>query len=751
MNRSMATLSTTFAIWVAFCGGCQPRAATQPPSSERAAAGTSVHASPAQQTPQTLAALPKSMEPAVASPKSAAPVEATMLPTEGMWLFNALPIQRLKALGFEPTPEWAENLRLASVHVGGASGAFVSADGLVLTNHHVASGGLQNISRPGKDYLRDGFLARNASEEIPLPGMELRVLESIEDVTARVKSAVDPSLQGEQAVKARNAAFAAISRQSQEKTGLQSDVVTLYGGAVYDLYRYKRYTDVRIVFAPEKAIAFFGGDPDNFEYPRYDLDITLLRVYENGKPAHIDHYLRISPSGVSEGELVFVSGHPGRTDRLLPVAVLEGMRDLTVPLRLQSLERQERVLLAYAARNTEAERQAQQNIFGVQNSLKAYRPRLAALRGDLIPRKRDEERAMRRALGARPDLRHFEDAYQRVASAEAGLRKVFLPMDMIEGGDAFQSVLFRYARELVRLAAEDAKPDDQRLPEYTESRRKPLEHRLFADEPVYPEMEIARLAESLRFFQDKMGPSDPMVAKVLNGKSPDERARQLMEGSKLASAAERKRVRDEGAAAIDTSNDAMIELAKSIDPDAREARRAYESQVEEPLTQSLTELNQARFALFGSDLYPDATGTLRLAFGLVKGYPQDGQQIPPWTTLGGAFEHEQQHGSKPPFELPASWNHARDQLRLQTPLNFVSTADITGGNSGSPVVNRNAELVGIIFDSNRQGVASNFAYSDKQDRAVSVDSRSILEALKKVYGAEALLDELRGDHAATAP
>ncbi len=666
-----------------------------------------------------------------------------LAPTEGMWLFNALPAEQLHALGFDPTQSWADHLRLASVHVGGASGAFVSSDGLVLTNHHVASYGLQNISRPGKDYLRDGFLARTHDQEIPLPGMELRVLESMEDVTDRVNAMVDPKLTGEQAVKARNAAFAAISRESQEKTGLQSEVITLYGGALYQLYRYKRYTDVRVVFAPEKAIAFFGGDPDNFEYPRYDLDITFLRVYENGKPAHIDHFLKIAPQGVSEQELVFVSGHPGRTDRLLPVAVLKGMRDLTLPFRIESLERQEHVLLDYAQRNAEADRQAQENIFGIQNSLKATRPRLLALRGPLMSEKETEERSFRGMIERHENLRHYDRAYQIIDAAQDQQRKLFVAFDMLEGGAAFQSVLFRYARTLVRLAAEDQKPDEQRLPEYTQSRRRPLEHQLFAREPVYPEMEIARLTESLQFFQEKMKDS-PLVRKVLDGKTPEERARELVNGSKLSDAAERERIRKEGTSAIESSTDAMIQLARLIDDDARNIRGEYEATVEEPQTQALTDINKARFELFGAKIYPDATRTLRLAFGIVQGYPQAGKQIPAWTTIGGAFQHEQEKGGQDPFALPPSWKRAKGELQLDTPLNFVSTADITGGNSGSPVVNRNAELVGVIFDSNRQGIAMNFAYSDYQARAVAVDSRAIIEALRKIYGAESLLSELIG-------
>jgi peptidase S46-like protein len=664
-------------------------------------------------------------------------------PAEGMWVYNHLPEGRLRTLfNFDVTKEWANNLQLASVKIG-ASGAFVSPDGLILTNHHVAAGGLQNASRAGKDYVTDGFLARSRDEEIKLPGLELSVLESIQDVTDRVNQGVDPVLKGEAAVKARNAVVARIESESQKATGLQSNVVTLYGGARYDLYRYKRYTDVRCVFAPEMAVAFFGGDPDNFEYPRYDLDITVLRAYEKGQPARVKNYLRISTQGVHENDLVFVSGNPGSTDRLLPVATLKMMRDLALPLALEGLERQERVLIDYSNRGPEERRQAQRDLFGIQNSLKALRPREAALKSDLMQRKMSEETAMREQFRQRADLSHYDQAYEENAVAEQRRGRLLVPYAFMEQGRGFATSLFSYARALVRLPEESAKPDAERLPEYTQAKRGPLEHRLLAEVPVYPELETARLTESLKFMQAKM-PNSAIVKKILADKSPEDRAKELVGGTKLGDAAERKRLLEGGESAIKESKDPMIELVKSIDPEARQLRRDYESQVEEPTTEALTQINRARFDLYGSQLYPDATGTLRLAYGLVKGYQQDSEEIPAWTTIGGAFEHEQRHDGKPPYQLPDSWHKAHDRLDLKTPLNFVSTADITGGNSGSPVVNRTGELVGIIFDSNRQGVPMNFAYDDVQARAVSVDSRAVIEALRNIYGADALLSELLG-------
>lgn len=698
-----------------------------------------------------LALIALSRSPAAAQVQSAVPADApsgavVLLPTEGMWIYNKLPDHRLSELfHFDLTPSWADHVRLASVKIGGASGAFVSADGLILTNHHVAAGGLQSASGPGRDYVTNGFVARSHDQEIKLPGMEVSVLESIEDVTDRVNAAVDPKLTGEAAVKARNAVFAQIEDQSQHETGLHSMVVTLYGGAIYDLYRYKRYTDIRCAFAPEMAIAYLGGDPDNFEYPRFDLDITLLRAYEDGKPAKIEHYLRLSHRGVQEGDLVFVSGNPGSTDRLLPVAALEAMRDLSLPLRLEELQRSERVLLDYSKQGSEQRRQAQRQVFGVENSLKALRPRLAKLQSaDLMDRKRRQESALRSEIAARQDLRAYASAWDQVAAAERKRAELILPFDFVEGGQALSTALFGYARTLVRLADEDAKPDAQRLPEYTHANRAPLLHRLLAPVPVYPELETARLADSLQYFQEKLGGESPLVKQVLAGRSPPDRARELIAGSHLADLAERKRLLEGGAAAIQASDDAMITLVRLIDPEARRIRAEYESQVIEPMRQAQTSINRARFAIYGSEIYPDATGTLRLAFGLAKGYEQDGENIGAWTTIGGAFKHAGTHGDKPPYQLPQSWVAAKDKLRLQTPLNFVSTADIIGGNSGSPVVDRAGELVGVIFDSNRQGIVDNLDYSDDQRRAVSVDSRAIAESLRAVYSADALVDELTG-------
>jgi hypothetical protein len=659
-----------------------------------------------------------------------------------MWLFNAVPEDRLaKEFHFRPSQQWLDHLRLSCTRLG-ASGAFVSPDGLILTNHHVAAGGLQNASTKDKDYVAEGFLAKTRDQELKLPGLEMTVLEQIEDVTDQVNKLLDPKLTGEAAVKNRNAAFAQIEHASEQATGLQSNIVTLYGGAKYDLYRYKRYTDIRAVFAPEFSIAFFGGDTDNYEYPRYDLDITLLRAYENGQPVHPKDYLKISRAGLKENDLVFAAGNPGTTDRLLPVSALVAMRE-TLPLSVESSERTVRALQSYSSRGAEQARQAQREIFGLQNSLKAMKPRLAAITDTFLAKKSAEETAMRSHLKANPQLTQYDTAWTDIAVAEDRSKSLLFPYRFLEGMLS-STTYFGHARTLLRHAEEAQKSDAQRLPEYTEARFPPLQNRLLSAVPIYPDMETVKLTEFLTFYQEKLGVNSPLIQKVLAGKTPEARARELIAGTKLGDAGERKRLFDGGIQAIDASTDPMILLAKQIDPDARAIRQRYESEVSEPITRALTQINRARFALYGTSLYPDATGTLRLSFGIVKSYPQDGQQIPAFTTMGGALDYAARHAGKPDYTLPASWTVARSAINPQTPLNFVSTADITNGNSGSPVVNTSGELVGIIFDSNRQGVPNNLAFSDYQARAVSVDSRAILEALHSIYHADLLLEELLG-------
>jgi len=665
---------------------------------------------------------------------------------DGMWLFNDPPKKLLKEkYNFDATPEWMAHLQKSSVRFNsGGSGSFVSSEGLVMTNHHVGADALQKLSTAEKDYVKAGFHARTRQEEIKCLDLELNVLMSIEDVTARVNAAIKPGVAPAEAEKARRAVMNTIEQESLEKTGLRSDVITLYHGGLYHLYRFKKYTDVRLVFAPEQDIAFFGGDPDNFEYPRYDLDICFFRVYEDGKPAKIAHHLQWSAAGAADGDLVFVSGHPGHTDRENTVAHLEFIRDRMMPFTLQKLFRREVLLRTFSERELENARRAQDDLFGIENSRKARVGGLAGLQDPpIIGRKTADEKAFRAEVDKSEKLKEkCGTAWNDVSAALRVWEGIYLKWDMLERGTVFNSDLFHIARTLVRMAEETPKPNAERLREYRESARESLEQQLFSTAPIYDNLETVRLTDSLCMYLELAGWQDPLARKVLDGKSPQDRAAQLISGTKLRDVAVRRKLAEGGAKAIESSDDPMIALARLVDPPAREVRKTYEEKVEEPLRQAYARIADARFALKGTDVYPDATFTLRLAFGVVRGYEELGQKLPPWTTIGGAFQHAVKHGSRPPFALPETWLKHMDQLKLDTPLNFVFTADIIGGNSGSPVVNRKGELVGIVFDGNLQSLVWDYVYDDKVGRAIAVDSRGIVEALRKVYRATALADEL---------
>ncbi len=664
---------------------------------------------------------------------------------EGMWLFNNPPRELLKSkYQFDPTEEWLELVQKASVRFNnGGSGSFVSPHGLVMTNHHVALDALEKLSTKTKDYVTEGFLARSTKEELPAVDLELNVLMSIEDVTDRVKAAVKPNMSLAEAFAARRAAIAQIEAESQNKTGLRSDVVTLYQGGQYHLYRFKRYTDVRLVFAPEQQIAFFGGDADNFSYPRYCLDCAFFRVYEEGKPAQTPHYLKWSQGGAKEGELVFVSGHPGRTSRLNTVAELEYLRDIGFPYLLQRLYRWEVMASVYSGRSEEHTRKAKDFLFSVANSRKARKGGLAGLLSpELMQRKIAEEKELRAAVANNPELKEVAKAWDTIAELQKVRAANIRTYILFEAGAAFNTTLFSYARTLVRAADEFAKPNEKRLGEFAESGKKSLELRLFSRQPIYTDFEIEKLADSLTWLCEQGGFKNKLIQRILAGKSPKKRAAELILNTKLLDVKERQRLYQGGKAAIQNSDDPLIQLAILVDPLSRKVRNTIETKLEEPKKQAYDLIAKAKFAVEGTNTYPDATFTLRLAFGTVKGYQEAGQHVPYQTYYRGLYERAQARNYKPPFDLPPRWLERKDKLNLRVPLNFVCTADIIGGNSGSPVINRRAEVVGLIFDGNIQSLVLDFAYTDDQARAVSVHSEGILEALRSMYNAQALVAEI---------
>jgi hypothetical protein len=668
---------------------------------------------------------------------------------EGLWLFNHPPKKHLKEKhGFEPPQSWYDHLQKASVRFNsGGSGSFISADGLVMTNHHVGLGALQKLSSKKKDYVKDGFYAKTPAEEFKSVDEELNVLMEIIDVTKEVKAAVLPDMTPEKAFEARRGAIAKIEADSEKKTGYRSNVIMLYQGGQYHLYRFKVYTDVRLVFAPEQQIAFYGGDPDNFAFPRYDLDVCLFRVYENDKPARIEHFLKWSKDGVKKDDLVFVSGHPGHTDRLNTVADLEYQRDILYPFALQRLHRLEVMLSIFSQQIAENERIAKRTLFSVANSRKAREGALAGLQDPaLMARKITEEKALRAAVAKNADLKDAIGAWDALAKVQKIRAANAKQYNMFEGGMGFNSLCFGYARTLVRAAEEYPKPNEQRLSEYGDSGKKSLVIRLFSKEPIDNDFEVAKLADSLTWLCEVIGFKDPLVQKVLAGKSPRERAADLIAGTKLQYVAERVKLFDGGKTAIAASDDAMIQLARLLDPAARKVRKILESQVAEPTEQAYDKIAKAKFAVQGTDAYPDATFTLRLSFGTCKGYVEGGKKIPFETVYEGLYAKAEDHKNNFPFNLPQRWIDRKDKLNLKTPFNFVNTADIIGGNSGSPVVNREGEVVGLIFDGNIQSLVWDFVYTDEQARSVAVSSQAIPEALRAVYDAAPLAEEILSGH-----
>ncbi|MDZ4656661.1 MAG: S46 family peptidase [Bythopirellula sp.] len=657
---------------------------------------------------------------------------------EGMWLFNDLPRAALQErYGFDATEAWAQHVMLSSVRFSsGGSASFVSSDGLVITNHHVAADTLHKLSTPQANYYDNGFLAELREDELKAPDLELNQLVSIEDVTDKVNAAVTTAMEPAAANKARQAAMAQIEQASLDATGLRSDVVTLFGGAKYHLYRYKKYTDVRLVWAPEATAAFFGGDMDNFEYPRYCLDATIFRVYENGQPAKIENFLKWSENGPSDGELVFVSGNPARTDRGFTIEALKFLRDTYMPFRLNYMCRMEVALQQYCFASPEHRRRGSDDLFAFQNSRKAVTGMLTGLQSPaFMEAKTAKETELLKQLNERAELKDFADAWEKIASVQQQ------KAELLRGHVEFRSTYYVIAQNLVLMAGEDQKPSGDRFKEFRNSGRESLEVELFSPAPLYDDLEIAKLATMLTMFVEDRGGDDPLVVIALAGKNPLDRAAELISGSQVNKVEYRRELAKGGQEAIDASQDPLILFFRDLEAEYRRIREKRES-LEEIERQAYAQIDAGRVAIQGTSGYPDATFTLRLAFGVVQGYEEGGRKLPPWTTIGGAFEHEKAHESKEPWLLPKSWHEARDRINLETPLNFVSTVDIIGGNSGSPVINRAGEFVGIIFDSNIQGLTSDYMYDDVVARALSVHSSGIREALRVIYGAEELADQL---------
>jgi hypothetical protein len=662
---------------------------------------------------------------------------------EGMWTYDNFPRQLLEQRhGVKVDDAWLEHVRLSSARLArGCSGSFVSPQGLVMTNHHCAHECIEQVSTKDNDRVKSGFLAATLADEPKCPGAEINQLVGITDVTARVRAATK-GLTGQRYNDAEKAETARIEKECATSDAVRCDVVSLYRGGVYSLYRYRRFQDVRLVFAPEFAIAFFGGDPDNFNFPRFDLDVSFLRVYEDGKPAKLDHFLLWSKAGTKEGDATFVSGHPGGTSRQLTVAQLTYARDVALPARLLRLAELRGVLTEYQRRGAEQQRHSNHVLFSVENSFKAMRGRHAALLdAAFFAKLTADEAALRSRVDGDPSLRkEFGGAWAQIAKAQARAGELRKEYAFMEGPSAFMSDLFDHARTLLRAGDERPKPLATRFREFRDSAIPAVKQRLLSPAPIHTELEVTTLTFSLTKLREELGADHPFVKKVLGRDAPEDLAARLVKGSTLIDAKERERLWEGGRAAVAASKDPMIALARLIDGEARRARKTFEDEVEAPLKQGEELLARARFAALGTSVYPDATFTLRLSFGKVAGWEENGRRVAPYTTLGGAFDRAT---GRPPFELPPSWLGARKRLNLKTSFNLVTTNDIIGGNSGSPVVNARGEVVGLIFDGNLPSLGGDYGFDERVNRAVSVDSRAIVEALRKVYDAGRLADELR--------
>ena len=663
---------------------------------------------------------------------------------EGMWTFDNLPREKLKAkYNFTADKAWVDHAMRASANLGGCSASFISANGLILTNHHCTAGCLQQISSAKKNYLLDGLLARKPEDEMKCPTTEASRLEEITDVTKDV-NAVTKGLTGEAYKNALNSVSAKLAAAcvGANAATVRCNVVTLYQGGQYHLYRYHRFSDVRLVWAPEDAAPNFGGDPDNFNFPRYALDAAILRAYENGKPAALKDYFPFSKEGAKAGELTFTLGNPGRTNRLLTLSQLETFRDVRFISTIRRGYELRGLLTQFRKLGTEQARIAYNDLFFLENGLKVTTGELSALQSPaLMQKKRADEESLRKFVAANPALKaEVGGAWDAIARAQVVYREIATEYDTIEGGRAFNSRYFNWARALVRGAEERSKPDGTRLPEFSTTRLPQLERQLFSPAPIYPEFEKVKLEWSLTKMRELLGTDDPFVVQVLGKESPEQVAKRLIDGTKLGDPALRKALWTGDRAAIDNADDPFLKLVKDIDTHARAIRKRYENEVSAVEQKNAELIAKARFAQLGNKVYPDATGTLRLSYGDVQGWMERGKPVAPFTDFAGAFKR---HTGAEPYALPGSFLAAKDKLNLAQNYNFVTTNDIIGGNSGSPIINRNAEIVGLAFDGNVHSHGGAFWMDSTVNRTIGVTSGGILEALKNIYGASELLTEIQ--------
>jgi len=676
---------------------------------------------------------------------------STLLAEEGMWTFDNLPTKKIQeTYGWAPDQAWLDHVRLSSLRFGGGcSASFVSADGLVLTNHHCGRDYVQRLSSKDRDYILNGFAAASRDQEIQIPGLEMRTLMAMADITARLNKAIPSGTSEKDLLKLRGAEIEKIKKEMQDKSGLVCEHVSLYQGGEHWIYSYKKHTDVRLVFAPEQQLAGFGGDFDNFTYPRHSLDFSLFRAYENGKPYKPPHFLTYSKTSLKAGDLTFITGHPGRTSRQETHAQMVYARDVALPQMLKGLERRKEALVQYGKTSPEAARRVSTQILGIENGLKARSGYLAGLRNqEALARVQAAENDLRGRVDMDPKLKaEAGPSWSRIAQAMAAAKDLLKDNTYI--GTA-SSTLLGHALSIVRIVEQEALPSEARLPEYSDASLKTLKARLGIPAPFHRDLEIFLFTRSLAEAARELGPEHPYVKAMLGGKSAAEVAKAAVEGSKLAAPEVRKALVAGGRPAMEASQDPMLLLARKLDPLSRAQRRKQEDQVQSVLAEHGARIAKARFAVYGKHSYPDATSTLRLTYGVVDGFKANGTLVQPFTTLGGLYDRHDGWGGNAAmvwdgaWALPQRWLDKRNALDLSVPFNFVHRVDIIGGNSGSPVVNRQGELVGVVFDGNIDMLPGNFYYDGSANRGVSLDARAIVHALDKVYGAKHLVAELTG-------
>lgn len=664
------------------------------------------------------------------------------LADEGMWTYDNFPTDKMKAAyGWAPDAAWLTHARLASIRLAqGCSASLVSANGLVMTNHHCARECLSELADAKHDYIANGFYAAASADEKKCPALEANQLVGITDVTQQVQAATvgksDQAFhEAERGIKAK------IEHDCGTAADVRCQVVTLYQGGVYDLYKYKRYQDIRVVFAPEESVAFFGGDPDNFTFPRFDLDTAFVRIYDNNKPLETDNYLKFSNAGVKDGDIAFTSGNPGATEREDTVAQLKFQRDDFQPFLINLFSELRGILTEFGTKGPEEARTSTTLRFGIENSLKAFKGRQDALvHGSLMTDREKEETAFRQKVAADPKLAPADGgAWDAIAKATDHARNVYVRYALLERFSTRLSPLLGQAVELNRYAAESAKPDGQRLEEYSDANFPALKQEIISPAPTHGKLEKTVLTWWLTKVREYLGTTDADVHAILGKRSPEEIASAIVDGTKLGDAKVRTQLLTGGAAAINAYHDPLLEFARALDAPARAVRADYENNVKAVDTKNAGLIANARFALEGKNTYPDATFTLRISYGTVKGYDENGHHIAPITNFAGAYAHAT---GRDPFKLPASWLKAEPNVDGGNNLNFVTTNDIIGGNSGSPVIGRDGQAIGLIFDGNIQSLGGDFGYDGSTNRAVAVDVTAITEALRKIYHADRLANEL---------